>query len=61
MAGYSKELARAALGMPNELVPVVVIAVGKQDAVEKLPEALAAREIAPRERLPLEELVIKGL
>jgi hypothetical protein len=42
-------------------VPVVVIAVGKQDAVEKLPEALAAREIAPRERLPLEELVIKGL
>jgi nitroreductase len=61
MAGYSKELARAALGMPTELVPVVVIAVGKQDAVEKLPEALAAREIAPRERLPLEELVIKGL
>jgi hypothetical protein len=61
MAGYSKELARAALGMRTELVPVVVIAVGKQDAVEKLPEALAAREIAPRERLPLEELVIKGL
>jgi hypothetical protein len=61
MAGYSKELARAALGMPTELVPVVVIAVGKQDAVEKLPEALAAREIAPRERLPLDVLVIKGL
>jgi hypothetical protein len=61
MAGYSKELARTALDMPAELVPVVVIAVGKQDAVEKLPEALAAREIAPRERLPLEKLVIKGL
>jgi nitroreductase len=61
MAGYSKELARTALDMPAELVPVVVIAVGKQDAVEKLPESLAAREIAPRERLPLEKLVIKGL
>ena len=61
MAGYSKELARTALDMPTELVPVVVIAVGKQDVAEKLPESLAAREVAPRERLPLEKLVIKGL
>jgi len=61
MAGFSKDLARTALGMPAELVPVVVIAVGKQDAAEKLPESMAAREIAPRERLPLAEIVIKGL
>jgi hypothetical protein len=47
--------------MPDDLVPVVVIAVGKQDAAEKLPEALAAREVAPRERLPLDTLVVKGL
>lgn len=61
MAGYSKELARTALGIPDDLVPVVVIAIGKQDVAEKLPEALAAREVAPRERLPLDTLVIKGL
>ena len=61
MAGYSKDLARTALGMSEDLVPVVVIAVGKQDAAEKLPEALAEREVAPRERLPLDKLVIKGL
>ena len=61
MAGYSKELARTALGISDDLVPVVVIAVGKQDAAEKLPEALAAREVAPRERIPLDKLVIKGL
>jgi nitroreductase len=61
MAGYSKELARTTLDMPADLVPVVVIAIGKQDTAEKLPEALAAREIAPRERLPLDKLVIKGL
>ena len=61
MAGYSKELARSALGMSEDLVPVVVIAIGKQDTAEKLPEALAAREVAPRERLPLDTLVIKGL
>ena len=61
MAGYSKELARTALDISNDLVPVVVIAIGKQDVAEKLPEALAAREVAPRERLPLDKLVIKGL
>ena len=61
MAGYSKELARTALGMPDDLVPVVVLAIGKQDAAEKLPEDLAAREVAPRERLPLDTLVIRGL
>lgn len=61
MAGYSKELARTALEMPDDLVPVVVIAIGKQDSAEKLPEALAERELATRERLPLEKIVIKGL
>jgi nitroreductase len=61
MTGYSKDLARTALDISVELVPVVVIAVGKQDVAEKLPESIAARENAPRERLPLAEIVIKGL
>lgn len=61
MTGYSKDLARTALGIPQELESVVVIAVGKQDVAEKLPESMAARENAPRERLPLSEIVIKGL
>jgi hypothetical protein len=42
-------------------VPVIVIAIGQQDAPEKLDGALAEREVAPRQRLPLETIVIKGL
>jgi hypothetical protein len=42
-------------------MPVVVIAVGTQDAPEKLAGPLLERETAKRERLPLSELVVKGL
>jgi hypothetical protein len=47
--------------MASELVPVVVIAIGQQDIPEKLPAALAERELAPRGRKPLEEIVVVGL
>lgn len=61
MTGFSKDVAQSALGIPSELVPVVVIAVGTQDAAEKLSGPLLERENAPRVRLPLEEIVLKGL
>jgi nitroreductase len=61
MTGFDKDKARTNLEMASELVPVVVIAIGKQDAPEKLPAAMAEREVAPRDRKPLEELVIAGL
>lgn len=61
MTGFDKDKARANLEMASELVPVVVIAIGKQDLPEKLPAAMAEREVAPRGRKPLEELVIAGL
>jgi nitroreductase len=61
MTGFDKDKARTNLEMASEFVPVVVIAIGKQDAPEKLSEAMAEREVAPRGRKPLEELVIAGL
>lgn len=61
MTGFDKDKARTNLEMASELVPVVVIAIGKQDLPEKLPAAMAEREVAPRGRKPLEELVIAGL
>lgn len=61
MAGFSKDEATKLLELPPELVPVIVIAIGQQDAPEKLDGALAEREVAPRQRLPLETIVIKGL
>jgi nitroreductase len=61
MAGFSKDDATKLLDLPGELVPVIVIAIGKQDVPEKLDEPLAEREVAPRQRLSLETIVIKGL
>ena len=45
----------------SELVPVVVIAIGTQDAPEKLTGPLLEREMAKRERLALSEIVLQGL
>lgn len=40
--------------------PVVVVAIGKQDSADILPEQMAAREIAAPTRKKLSELILKG-
>lgn len=61
MTGFDKDIARRELSIAPDLMPVVVIAVGTQDVPEKLSGPMLERELAKRERLPLSELVIKGL
>jgi len=61
MTGFDKAIAQEKLSLAAELVPVVVIAIGKQDAPEKLSGPLLEREQAKRERLSLAEIVVKGL
>lgn len=61
MTGFDKEVAQEVLFIAPELIPVVVIAIGTQDAPEKLTGPLLEREMAPRVRLPLSEIVLKGL
>lgn len=61
MTGFDKEVAQEVLSITPELIPVVVIAIGTQDAPEKLSGPLLEREMAPRVRLPLSEIVLKGL
>ena len=61
MTGFDKSLAQSQLSIAPELMPVVVIALGTQDVPEKLSGPLLEREIAKRERLPLSEIVVKGL
>ena len=61
MTGFDKAKAQSAVGVPSELVPVVVVAVGTQDVPEKLSGPMLDRELAKRERLPLERIVLKGL
>ena len=61
MTGFDKAIAQSELSITADLMPVVVIALGTQDAPEKLSGPLLEREIAKRERLPLSEIVVKGL
>ena len=58
MAGFDKDAARAALGIPDSYALGSVMALGYQDEPATLPnEELISREIAPRQRKPLSEVV----
>lgn len=61
MTGFDRAVAKSAVGVPDELAAVVVVAIGTQDSPDKLPQAMAEREVAERQRLTLEEIVLKGL
>jgi nitroreductase len=61
MTGFDKDKARTNVEMASELVPVVVIAIGEQASADQLPASLAERELAPRGRKSLDEIVVKGL
>ena len=61
MTGFDREIAHQVLEMASDVTAVVVIAIGFQDVPEKLSGPLLERELAPRTRLPLEEIVVQGL
>jgi len=58
MAGVEFERIAAAFDLAENLKPMTVTAVGVVDSADKLADALAERETAPRTRLPLGELVV---
>lgn len=60
MGGFDAAAAKAEFGLPEGVEPQAVIAVGRLDPHAVLPEALAAREVAPRARRPLAELLLAG-
>ena len=60
MGGFDRDAAAAEFGLEPGLEPLVVVALGRRDADAELPEALAARERAPRERRPLADLLLAG-
>lgn len=61
MTGFDPEKAVQNLGIDASLIPVAVIAIGKQASADQLEGPLLERENAPRERKALEEIVVKGL
>ena len=60
MGGFNAETARSQFSIPNGYDPVAMIAIGYLGDPQTLPEALQARELAPRTRKPLTEFVFTG-
>lgn len=57
MAGFDRDEARQAFAIPEDHEPVAAIAVGHPGAPDSLPEDLAERERAPRQRKPVSDFV----
>ena len=58
LGGFDRDRLRTVLDASSSVEPVVVLAVGRHDDTVELPEPLASRETAPRERLPLDHLLL---
>lgn len=60
MAGFDPDQAQVAFEIPALFEPMVVIAVGYLGSPDALPPALREREVAPRIRRPLGEIVFEN-
>lgn len=60
MGGFVADEVRSILGLEENLDPIVVVAVGKLAPAEDLEGPAYEREIAPRTRLSLDEIVLHG-
>jgi nitroreductase len=60
MAGFDPDQAREAFAIPPLFEPAVVIAVGYLGRPDALPESLRTKELAPRTKRPLEEVVFES-
>jgi nitroreductase len=58
LGGFDPSAVAEAFDLDQALTPVVVLAIGVRGDVGRLPEPFAARETAPRTRLPLEQLML---
>ena len=60
MAGFDIEKARTELKLPSGYEPVALTAVGYPGELSGLPDYLQQRELKPRERKPMTEIVFSG-
>ncbi len=60
MGGFNAELARETYAIPATYEPVTALAIGYPAEPDILPDDLRERELAPRLRKPLDEMVFGG-
>lgn len=58
MGGFDRDAIGAAFGFGDDLAAVTVMAVGTLGDIDAAPEALRERELAPRARRPIAELLV---
>jgi nitroreductase len=58
MAGFDAGKIKSAFSLAGNLKPLVVIALGYKDEPEKLEEPFKSRELAPRQRKRLQEIIL---
>ena len=58
MGGFDRKKLSETFNLENNLKPMVVIALGYLDAAEKLNEPYRTRELTPRTRKPLSEIIL---
>ncbi len=58
MGGFDPEALRTAFGLTEHQVPVSVSAIGAIGEPEQLPDTLREREVAPRSRMDLDDLIL---
>lgn len=59
MGGFDADALRASFRLDGNLLPLSVTAVGNVGSPDQLPEGTREREVAPRERRPLEESLVR--
>lgn len=61
IGGFERDVVKSEFNIPADIAPIVILAIGKQAPAHSLQEGpLKEREVAPRERLPLSDLVLAG-
>jgi nitroreductase len=60
MGGFDVDKVRSSFTVPEEFTPMVVLTVGYQLPMERIPEQLQERETAARVRRPLEQTFFDG-
>lgn len=60
MGGFNSELAQEIFNIPDDYIPVTLIAAGHKGDVNDLPPSLRERENAVRNRKPLQEILFTG-
>ncbi|WP_283248405.1 nitroreductase family protein [Leucobacter allii] len=58
MGGFDRAAISAAFELDERLVPISITAIGELGSADALPEVLRERELAPRERIELDDLVL---